>query len=79
MRETLEQFIVYTASGLAMWFLKDIATTNRAIWKEFRRHSDRLAVLEGRCEANHDRRGKLDTEERATNKYLPEGMDRAES
>ena len=44
---------VYFSSGLMLWLVGDIARTNRAIWREFREHRDRLTILETRCQRNH--------------------------
>jgi len=46
-------FLELTASGIVLWLLADIARSNRRIWKEFREHRDRLAIIETRCADYH--------------------------
>ena len=53
MEDPMIAFSVYTISALILYILADIARTNRAIWKEFREHRDRLTILETRCADNH--------------------------
>jgi hypothetical protein len=51
----LVAFVVYTASGIVLWLLADIARTNRAIFKKLSAHAEKIAIMEQRCQDTHHR------------------------
>ena len=52
--DAVTNFAVYTASGLVLWLVADIAHTTRHIRRELREQRDRILVLETRCKQNHE-------------------------